>query len=125
MLPQDAPVIPVLEYRQDVDRSDLVKVGPDLFGVSVLPGPYRVLASPQKRHTNCVLRIPIARAAPLERSSVTLRVNGPRSLTTTVTDNPFCGLLTVSCDPKGSVRCAAVIPRDANACPLAVRRPPE
>jgi len=42
---------------------------------------------------------------------------------TTVTDDPFCGFVTVTRDPKGSVRCAAVISPDANACPFAVRRP--
>ena len=33
--------------------------------------------------------MPIARAAPRDRSSVTPRVNGPRSLITTVTELPF------------------------------------
>jgi putative tryptophan/tyrosine transport system substrate-binding protein len=37
-------------------------------------------------------------------------INGPRSLITTVTDFPFSGFVTVTRDPKGSVRCAAVYP---------------
>ena len=42
--------------------------------------------------------MPIARAAPPRvRSSVTPRVNGPRSLITTVTDFPFSGFVTVTC----------------------------
>jgi hypothetical protein len=31
-------------------------------------------------------------------------------LIVTVIDLPFSGLVTVTCDPKGSVRCAAVYP---------------
>jgi hypothetical protein len=42
---------------------------------------------------------------------------------TTITDFPFCGLLTITLDPKGRVRCAAVLPAGSNAWPLAVRRP--
>jgi hypothetical protein len=78
----------------------------------------RRIAAPiasQSIQTHCVPCIPIARAAPLDRSSVTPRVNGPRSFITTVTDDPFCGFVTVTRDPKGSVRCAAVIPPEANA----------
>jgi hypothetical protein len=33
----------------------------------------------------------------------------------TVTDLPFPGLVTVTCDPKGSVRCAAVKPPELKA----------
>jgi hypothetical protein len=44
-------------------------------------------------------------------------------LMTTITDFPFCGLLTITLDPKGRVRCAAVLPAGSNAWPLAVRRP--
>jgi hypothetical protein len=44
---------------------------------------------PQSMHTHCVPCMPIARAAPRDRSSVTPRVNGPRSLITTVTELPF------------------------------------
>jgi ABC-type multidrug transport system ATPase subunit len=43
----------------------------------------------QSMQTHCVRYMPIARAAPRVRSSVTPRVNGPRSLITTVTDLPF------------------------------------
>src|SRR4029079_12854295 len=77
----------------------------------------------QSMHSHCVWCMPIARAAPRDRSSVTPRVNGPRSLITTVTEFPFCGLLTVTRDPKGSVRCAAVYPLGWKGWPLAVRRP--
>ncbi len=63
---------------------------------------------PQSMHTHWVPDIPIARAAPLARSSVTPRVYGPRSLITTVTDFPFRGLVTVTCDPNARERCAAV-----------------
>jgi uncharacterized membrane protein len=41
---------------------------------------------PQSIHTHCVPRIPIARAAPCARSSMTPRVNGPRSFIVTVAD---------------------------------------
>ena len=83
----------------------------------------RVRPRAQSMHTHCVPCMPIARAAPEDRSSTTPRVNGPRSFMTTVTDEPFCGFVTVTRDPKGSVRCAAVISPDESACPLAVRRP--
>ena len=43
----------------------------------------------QSMHSHCVRCMPIARAAPRDRSSVTPRVNGPRSLITTVTEFPF------------------------------------
>ena len=68
----------------------------------------------QSMHTHCVRYMPIARAAPRVRSSVTPRVNGPRSLITTVTDFSFSGFVTVTRDPKGSVRCAAVYPLESN-----------
>ena len=77
----------------------------------------------QSMHTHCVRYMPIARAAPRVRSSVTPRVNGPRSLITTVTDLPFSGFVTVTRDPKGIVRCAAAYPLGSNLSPLAVRRP--
>src|SRR5450631_2048257 len=64
------------------------------------------LRSTQSTDIDCVRYMPIARAAPRVRSSVTPRVNGPRSLITTVTDLPFRGFVTVTRDPKGSVRCA-------------------
>src|SRR6185295_4473240 len=69
----------------------------------------------QSIHTHCVPDMPIARAAPRVKSSVTPCVNGPRSLITTVTDVPFLGLVTVTRDPNGSVRCAAVYPLGSNA----------
>ena len=68
----------------------------------------------QSMQTHCVPCIPIARAAPRVRSSVTPRVNGPRSLITTVTELPLWGFVTVTCDPKGNVRCAAAYPLGSN-----------
>ena len=68
----------------------------------------------QSMQTHCVPCMPIARAAPRVRSSVTPRVNGPRSLITTVTDLPFWGFVTVTRDPKGRVRCAAAYPLGSN-----------
>ena len=53
--------------------------------------------------TVCVERIPIARAAPSERSKLTPRVNGPRSLTVTLTLLPVLGLLTRRHVPKGKL----------------------
>src|ERR1035441_1460039 len=67
--------------------------------------------------------MPMALAAPRARSSVTPRVKGPRSLMTTVTDCPLRGLVTVTRDPNGRVRCAAVWLPGLNVWPLAVRRP--
>jgi hypothetical protein len=67
----------------------------------------------QSMQTHWVRYMPIARAAPRVRSSVTPRVNGPRSLITTVTDLPFSGFVTVTRDPKGSVRCAAAYPLES------------
>jgi hypothetical protein len=69
----------------------------------------------QSMHTHCVRCMPIARAAPRVRSSATPRVNGPRSLMTTVTDLPFSGFVTVTFDPKGSERCAAVYAPESKA----------
>ena len=71
------------------------------------------VARSQSMHTHCVRYMPMARAAPRVRSSVTPRVNGPRSLITTVTDLPFSGFVTVTRDPKGSVRCAAAYPLES------------
>jgi hypothetical protein len=73
-------------------------------------------------HTHCVPLMPIARAATLHKSKATPRVNGPRSLITTVTDFPLSGVATVNCDPKGSVRCAVAYPLALERQPLAVRR---
>lgn len=84
---------------------------------------YKRSALSQSIQTHCVPCMPIARAAPLDRSSVIPRVNGPRSLMVTVTDAPFCGFVTVTCEPNGKVRCAAVIPPGAKVFPLAVRLP--
>ena len=60
--------------------------------------------------TLCVVRIPIARAAPDEMSSVTPGVNGPRSFTRTATFRPVLGLPTMMQVPNGNDLCAAVIP---------------
>src|SRR6476646_10183496 len=67
--------------------------------------------------TLCVERIPIARAAPDEMSSVTPGVNGPRSFTRTATFRPVLGLPTMMQVPNGNDRCAAVIPPGLNICP--------
>src|SRR5262245_31385473 len=73
--------------------------------------------------TLCVTRMPIARAAPCERSSDTPLVKGPRSLTRTVTLRPVFGLLTRKQVPNGSDRWAAVKPLGLNLSPDAVRLP--
>jgi hypothetical protein len=82
---------------------------------------------PVHRHfvtvTYCVERIPIARAAPYERSSDTPFVNGPRSLTRTDTLRPVLGLRTRRQVPKGKVRWAAVRPFGLKTSPDAVRLP--
>ncbi len=74
-------------------------------------------------HTCCVPVIPIERAAPRARSIVTSRVNGPRSLISTLTDWPLRGFVTVIREPNGMVRWAAVCPFGLKAASLAVRRP--
>src|SRR5215475_9229814 len=74
-------------------------------------------------HTAPVPRIPMAWAAPRLRSRLTPDMNGPRSLTTTVTDFPVRGLVTVRRVPNGSVRWAAVMPWGSKTSPLAVRPP--
>jgi hypothetical protein len=66
---------------------------------------------------------PIARAAPRDRSMSRPRVNGPRSLITTIVDEPVRGLETLTLVPNGSLLCAAVRPSARNGCPLAVCRP--
>jgi hypothetical protein len=73
--------------------------------------------------TSCVDRIPIAAAAPDERSSATPGVKGPRSFTRTTTLRPVLGLPITRQVPKGSDLCAAVIPSGLNASPDAVRCP--
>jgi hypothetical protein len=73
--------------------------------------------------TFCVDRIPIALAAPEDRSSVTPGVNGPRSFTLTVTFLPVLGFPTSKQVPKANDLCAAVIPPGLNTSPEAVRCP--
>ena len=63
----------------------------------------------QSMHTHWVPCMPIARAAPRDRSSVTPCVNGPRSLITTVTEFPFWRVLS----PLRAIRKAAC---DARRC---------
>jgi hypothetical protein len=64
--------------------------------------------SVQLMQTHCVFVIPIAQAAPTAKSRVTPRVNGPRSLIRTLTELPFSAFVTVTTEPKGNVRWAAV-----------------
>ena len=61
----------------------------------------RTLATPD-------LTIPSAWAARRERSIIRPPVNGPRSLTSTVTDRPLASATTVTLAPRGSVGWAAV-----------------
>src|SRR5262245_64380763 len=73
--------------------------------------------------TFCVERIPIARAAPAERSKVMPSVNGPRSFTRTMTLFRVRGLPTSRHVPKGKDLCAAVSPSGLKISPEAVRLP--
>jgi hypothetical protein len=70
-----------------------------------------------------VLRMPIARAAPEERSKVRPEVKGPRSFTVTRTVVPVLGFPIKRHVPNGRVLCAAVSPSGLKACPEAVRCP--
>ena len=54
--------------------------------------------------------IPIAAAAPRERSRLRPGTKGPRSLIRTTTERPVVGLVTCRSVPKGRVRLAAVKP---------------
>lgn len=67
--------------------------------------------------------MPILSAAALLRSIRRFEWNGPRSLTVTITDWPLAGLVTRTCEPSGSVRCAAVSWVGSKRSPLAVRFP--
>ncbi len=67
--------------------------------------------------------MPILSAAALLRSIRRFEWNGPRSLTVTITDWPLAGLVTRTCEPSGSVRCAAVSCVGSKRSPLAVRLP--
>src|ERR1700761_3086652 len=64
---------------------------------------------------------PMARAAPVERSSTRPRTNGPRSLTVTTTLRP--PWLTRSLVPNGSERWARVMALEIMRAPEAVRLP--
>jgi len=66
---------------------------------------------------------PSACAAPRERSMMRFESCGPRSLIVTLIVRPLSRLVTRTTVPKGSVRCAAVIPHGSNISPLAVRWP--
>jgi len=65
---------------------------------------------------------PIARAAPRDKSMSRPRVNGPRSLITTIVEAPVRGFVTFTRVPNGSFLCAAVRPSERNGWPLAVPR---
>lgn len=67
--------------------------------------------------------MPMARAAPADRSRLMPLVKGPRSLTRTLTLLPVFGLPTRRQVPKGRERCAAVNPLGLNSSPFAVRLP--
>src|SRR6185312_3823439 len=67
--------------------------------------------------------MPMARAAPDERSSVRPGVKGPRSFTRTATVFPVLGLPTTRQVPSGRLLCAAVSPSGLNTSPDAVRLP--
>ena len=66
-------------------------------------------------------RMPIALAAPKDRSSVRPEVKGPRSFTRTETVLPILGFPTRRQVPKGNDLCAAVNPFALKASPDAVR----
>ena len=67
--------------------------------------------------------MPMARAAPAERSRVMPSVKGPRSFTRTTTVLPVFGLPTSRQVPKGKDLWAAVNPSGSNHSPDAVRLP--
>jgi hypothetical protein len=66
---------------------------------------------------------PILWAAAVDRSILRPGVTGPRSLILTLTQRPFCRLVTRTIDPIGSVFEAAVKPLGSKPSPFAVRRP--
>src|ERR1700730_12358172 len=83
---------------------------------------------PSHDHRTCaqtlpILRKPIARAAPRERSMSRPRVNGPRSLMITTTEAPVRGLVTITLVPNGNRLCAAAGPLVRKARPPAIVRP--
>ena len=67
--------------------------------------------------------MPIRSAARRERSRLRPATNGRRSLTLTFTDFPFRGLVTLTTEPSGNVREAAVSSLGLNLSPLVVLRP--
>jgi hypothetical protein len=67
--------------------------------------------------------MPIRRAAASDRSAMRPDANGPRSFTTTSTLRWFSRLVTRTCVPNGSVRCAIVSAVGSNGSPLAVFLP--
>jgi hypothetical protein len=74
--------------------------------------------------TVSVPAIPSARAAPVDKSMQRPFTNGPRSLIRTVTLRPLECEVTVTREPNGLVRCAAVIAFKSIRSPDAVRPPP-
>ena len=67
--------------------------------------------------------MPKARAPAGVTSITRPRTNGPRSLIRTVTPRPLRRLVTRTCVPNASVRCAAVSPVGFARSPLAVLEP--
>jgi hypothetical protein len=70
--------------------------------------------------TGARLEKPKARAPAGVRSITRPRTNGPRSLIRTVMLRPLRRLVTRTCVPNASVRCAAVSPAEFARSPLAV-----
>lgn len=67
--------------------------------------------------------MPIALADPFEMSMMRPLMNGPRSLTRTMTERPLRSFTTLRRVPKANVRCAAVRPFGLNRSPFAVLAP--
>jgi hypothetical protein len=83
-----------------------------------------VLNLSQRRETIAVPPMPSTRAAPVDRSMHRPFTNGPRSFIRTVTLRPVKCEVTVTCEPNGLARCAAVIAFGSMRSPDAVRPPP-
>ncbi len=77
----------------------------------------------QRRETIAVPSMPSTRAAPVDRSMHRPFTNGPRSFIRTVTLRPFECEVTVTREPNGLERCAAVIALWSIRSPDAVRPP--
>src|SRR5262245_21032613 len=79
--------------------------------------------STSARETFAVPAKPSTRAAPVDSSMHRPFTNGPRSLIRTVTLRPLECEVTVTCEPNGLARCAAVIAFGFIRSPDAVRPP--